>query len=60
MAISHMQAWGMGAFGSLLGGIVVAYYLGDDDIRDRIIFITPFLILGTIGTFKALSYIEPE
>jgi len=55
-----MQAWGMGAFGSLLGGIVVAYYLGDDDIRDRIIFITPFLILGTIGTFKALSYIEPE
>lgn len=50
----------MGAFGSLMGGMVTAYYLGDDEIRTKILFAAPFLIIGVLGTFKALSYIGPE
>lgn len=58
--IGYMQAWAMGAFGSLLGGMVAAYYLGDQAARDKILFAAPFLIVGVIGTFKALSYVDTD
>ena len=60
MNIGYMQAWAMGAFGSLLGGMVTAYYLGDDTTRNKILFVAPFLIVGVIGTFKALSYVDTD
>lgn len=60
MAVTNIQAWVMGAFGSLVGGMVSAYYLGDQNTRDKILFVTPFIVIGTIGTFKALSSIPED
>ena len=60
MAVTHIQAWAMGAFGSLVGGMVTAYYLGDKNVRESIIFIAPFMVIGLLGTFKVLAYIEPD
>lgn len=58
--IGYMEAWTMGAFGSLLGGVVTAYYLGNQEAREKIMFIAPFLIVGVLGTFKALSYVSKD
>jgi len=58
--VGYLQAWAMGAFGSLLGGMVTAYYLGDKPTRDKILFVMPFLMVGLIGTFKALSYVDTD
>jgi len=55
MAISEMQGWMMGAFGSMVGGVVVAWYFGDKKIRDKITFITPFLAIGVLGVFKVFG-----
>jgi len=58
--VGYIQAWAMGAFGSLIGGMVTAYYLGNDEARQKIIFVIPFMAIGIMGTFKALSNIEME
>lgn len=45
----------MGAYGSLTGGAVVAYYLGNEEQRNKLLFVAPFLIIGIIGVYKALG-----
>ena len=55
MAITEIQAWTMGAFGSLVGGMVVAYFLGGKEARESIIFVSPFVAIGLLGTFKVLA-----
>lgn len=56
--IGYFQAWTIGAFGSLLGGMVTAYYLGDQETRDKILYVAPFLIVGIIGVFQAYKTIN--
>lgn len=58
--IGYFEAWTIGAFGSLLGGMVTAYYLGDEEVRTKIIFAVPFLTVGIIGVFKTLSYVKEQ
>jgi len=53
--VSELGAWIMGAFGSLTGGTVVAWYLGDQQTKEKILFITPFLAIGIIGVYNILS-----
>lgn len=53
--VSDISAWTMGAYGSLMGGMVTAFLLGDDEIRRKIIFISPFLVVGIIGTYRTLN-----
>ena len=59
-AIGYFEAWTIGAFGSLLGGMVTAYYLGDTPTREKIVYALPFLLVGIIGVFKAYSYVNEE
>lgn len=58
--IGYFEAWTIGAFGSLLGGMVTAYYLGNKETREKIVYATPFLIVGVIGVFKAYSYVRED
>lgn len=58
--IGYFEAWTIGAFGSLLGGMVTAFYLGDKEQREKIVWALPFLLVGIIGVFRAYSYVHTE
>lgn len=56
--IGYFEAWAIGAFGSLLGGMVTAYYLGGSEVKEKILLTTPFLLVGVIGIFQAYSTLK--
>jgi len=55
MPVGNMSAWMMGAYGSAVGGAVVAWYLGDKKTKEKIIFLTPFLFIGILGVYKVFG-----
>jgi len=58
--VGYFQAWGIGAFGSLLGGMVTSYYLGDKNVREKILIASPFMIIGVIGVFQIFTYFKDK
>lgn len=53
--MSDAGLWAVGAFGSVVGSTVTAYYLGDEATRTKINFAVPFILIASIGIVKLLS-----
>ena len=57
--MSNGTAWAGAVVGSIIGSTTTAYLIGDDDVRTKLTFAAPFLLLATIGVLKLLSEPTP-
>ena len=49
------KEWAGAVVGSIIGSTTTAYLIGDDDVRTKLTFAAPFLLIATIGILKLLS-----
>jgi len=53
-----LKSFLIGAFASTIGGITVAYYLGDQETRTKINMVLPFLLIGVVVASQAYGKIR--
>lgn len=49
------KEWAAAVVGSMIGSTTTAYLIGDEDVRTKLTFAAPFLLLVSIGVIKLLS-----
>lgn len=53
------KEWAGAVVGSIIGSTTTAYLIGDEDVRTKLTFAVPFLLLASIGILVLLSEPQP-